>query len=78
MKKKEILPKKDKAIMTAWGEPDSDDEQERSFLGCFMAKKEVTFLSELSKDDLVKLIMKLKLCLDNYDEQINEKDMIIS
>ena len=35
-KKKETLPKKDKAMMDAWRESDSDEEQERISLGCFM------------------------------------------
>ena len=43
-----------------------------------MNEKEVTSLSRLPKDDLVKLIKELKLCLDKYEEQMEEKDMIIS
>ena len=43
-----------------------------------MAEKEVTSLSQLSKDDLVKLIKKLKLCLDKHEKHMDKKDMFIS
>ena len=62
--------------MTIWGESDSDEKQERSSSECFMDEKEVTSLSQLPKDDLIKLIKKLNLCLEKHEEQMNEKDMI--
>ena len=42
-----------------------------------MAEKEVTSLSQLSKDDLIKLIKELNLCLEKYEKEMDEKDMII-
>ena len=76
-KLKEFPQKKDKAMMATWGESDSDEEQERTS-GCFMAEKEVMSLSQCPKNELIDLIMELKLCLDKHDELMEKKDMIIS
>ena len=43
-RKKEFIQKKDKKMMATWRESNSDEEQERTS-GCFMAEKEVMFLS---------------------------------
>ena len=42
--KKEFPQKKDKPMMATWGESDSNEEQERASR-CFMAEKEVMYLS---------------------------------